>query len=203
MVYNEREIRLPNDTVLVEDIACLFQLRSIGLHLKYRANGVWKSVKPDSRGIFDLPEEANNFIVIGIDESFTKASSSASRNEPQSSLLPPLQSTTSNLCLGQRRGNSALLSSLDIPPMSFGTRAVPAFKRRLTLPVFGNKKKTLAKPVMKMFNICDVEDENMVNVFEVPIDLVKMKTVMKDFTVDDIQNEICNLLMRVYTMLEN
>ena len=45
---------------------------------------------------------------------------------------------------------------------------------------------------MKMINICDVEDENMVNVFEVPIDLVKMETVRKNFTVYDIQNEICN-----------
>ena len=128
LMLGRKEVQLPLGypyEIEVMDLVSLFGVQSNGLHLRFKENGVWKTLKPLG-GILTIPEGVQSVLVVAVSDS-----------QSQSQTDSPLQPISSTVSGGQRlrRGNAAATAySTYSSLLNYGSRMVPSMKRKLTLP---------------------------------------------------------------------
>ena len=167
----------------------LFNVKEEGMHLKAFSCGSWKNLYPSLSGVFAVPEDCNEVILIAMDNSVT-----------YNSHLTATETTSSSgkniFSKSARRGNAAGITQGHEGHVSsfFGKRSVPSFKKAASsIPIPCRRKKT--EPCFKMVAVSDINletetDSAPYTIYEVPIDLEKLGEKHGKFSIHHIQPEV-------------
>jgi len=178
--FHQKKIQIPR-IIDTADISILFSVNIEGLHVRCKSQTGWITVWP-SNGSLVFSDDISEGYLIASESQQKSAQNTSSSTSPASSFYPqsdPATPSNSNFLFG-RRGD-------------LGSRAVPSMKRSsIPAPLTSLKRKKLSSesPCYKVITLTDIVDDEIVNIYDVPVDLYKLKRSKETFTIDDIQKEL-------------
>ena len=180
--FNNKFIFTFNPVNLIE-LVRLFKIRKNGAHFKVKVGNDVRNVWPDENGNFMIPPRTSVCHLIAMEEDEEE-----SNNEPSSNSFPR----------HARRGNSAFSSvksafaSGSSPFSTHGTRAIPSLKRKGDVLASCSSSKIKPPPsnIQRIIEVCEIKDDNLSPIFDVPINLAKMTELNVRTIVNEIRNQI-------------
>jgi len=170
--FNSKHIIVPR-IINSSDIAILFCVKDEGLHVRCKSRMEWVTVWPSSGTLVFSDEISEGYLIAVCEDNQSQpiASQRLTGNE-QSAMTPK----SSEFFFG-RRGD-------------LGTRPVPSMKLPAPLKRRRFEQKQSQQPVYKTIVLTDIIDDEISNIYDVPVDLNKLEKKSKNFTIDDIQREL-------------
>ena len=167
--FNSKHIVVPR-IINSSDIAILFCVKEEGVHVRCKSRMEWVTVWPSNGTLVFSDEISEGYLIAVSEDNHCPIASESLTSTEQSPITPK----PSDFFFG-RRGD-------------LGTRPVPSMK--IPAPLKRKRVEQKQQPTYKTIVLTDVVDDEMSNIYDVPVDLNKLEKTSKNFTIDDIQHEL-------------
>lgn len=177
IIFHQKTLQLPRITDSA-DISILFNVNIDGLHVRCKSRSGWITVWPSNNSLVFSEDISEGYLIatevnqLKTTQDLSRSPGSMSSESAQISTI----STPSNASnfMFNRRGD-------------LGSRAVPSLKRSSTPAPL--KRRKIETPCYKTITLTDIVEEEVSNIYDVPIDLNKLEKCKTDFTIDNVQKE--------------